>query len=107
MIDSPSPTRESFELAAKLCGSPTTPDLILAEAHETVKLCETMLSVDCFSELAFSLHRALHHSPAFIRCEANISGLVSIMAQMFAYGYAAGRQEVIDQELARMGMANR
>jgi hypothetical protein len=100
-MDSPLPTRESFILGAKLALCCKTPD-ILAAVKESREIVDTMTSIEEYERLVFSLHSALHHTPDILgECHAQQHALASIMSQMFAAGYAAGRQEIIDAELAK------
>lgn len=103
-MDGTTPSRESFELGAKLCHMDLRDAQGMAEiVGETHRLLETMTSVEVYRHLVNHLHLALRHQPLFeINCEAHTSALASIMSQMFACGYAAGRQEVIDMEIAKM-----
>jgi hypothetical protein len=103
-MDSPLPTRESFLLGAKLgplCSHHTCDVLTLAK--ESIQLLETMTSIEQYQRLVLALHTALHHNPdIFGECHVQQHALASIMSQMFAAGYAAGRQEIIDGELRKM-----
>lgn len=103
-MDSPLPTRESFLLGAKLgplCAHQYSD--LLTVARESIQLLETMTSIEEYKRLVFALHQALHHNPdIFGDCQVQKHALASALSQMFAAGYAAGRQEIIDAEVAKM-----
>jgi hypothetical protein len=98
------PTRESFELAMRLCKKQTcTLEDLKAQTAAAKELMQAMLDVDAYARLVDSIHTAFDHAEIFRTCPAKIQALASVMSQMFMYGWAAGRQEVIDCEVAKIG----
>ena len=95
------PNRASFELAAKI-GSLNKMDDPAAAMDACVGLLETMLNIPSYMTLVESCHNALHHCVLIQSCEAKQQALASIISQIFAAGWSAGRQEIIDAELQRM-----
>lgn len=63
---------------------------------------EAFRPVPAFESICASMHRVLHHSPIAYDCHMQKEVLFGIMAKMFISGWNAGRQELIDAELAKM-----
>jgi hypothetical protein len=94
------PTRASFELAAKI--SVISRAEGAAELVESsVELLRAMVSIPTYVTLVDHCHNALHHCDLIQTCDAKRQALASIMSQIFAAGWAAGRQEIIDAELEK------
>lgn len=105
MSDSHLPTQASFELGAKIgiCSTSNREDDLAQTAADALHLVETMLSIRSYQTLIEKCHAALYHLPEISgSCLTHKQALASIVAQIFACGWAAGRQEVIDLELAKM-----
>jgi hypothetical protein len=106
-MDGQLPSRASFELGAKLVAYIGSHREVAAAASDAVTIMETMASIPCYKALVLMCHEALHHNPDLRDdCHLLQHALASIMSQMFACGYAAGRQEIIDAELQKMAAAS-
>src|SRR4051812_49341386 len=103
-MDALIPTLESFRAAIAMISETdplpgTVEDAVLKDLQATA----TMLDVEEYVVIAARFHTFLHHGPAKKSCLIHYSALSSLMAKMFTAGYSAGRQEVIDSEVERIG----
>lgn len=104
------PSTKAIEMGLKMCATRfqpgEEPDLesadVQADLERDVEMQKAFIGVRTVQYLHDSLHLQLHHSPIASSPELQRRLLLAIMAKMFLAGWSAGRQEIIDTELARM-----
>jgi hypothetical protein len=100
------PTRESVELGLKLVKANLLDDgrpLLEIALEEAVKQTASFARVETFRTLCNAVHDSMCHGPMAVSCHHQIELLLAVMAKMFWAGWSAGRQEIIDAEVTRMG----
>ena len=82
--------------------SQMTDQTLIDAAFSDAQIVATMLAHDEITTVAARFHSYLHHGCAKHSCLLQFSAIATLMAKMFQAGYAAGRQEIIDGEVAKM-----
>jgi hypothetical protein len=98
------PSKESVELGLRMVSVDLTDTSAIEEAlKEQVEFSEECSKNQLFMGLCNMLHLTLTHTPIAKSCELQEEALANVMMTIFHAGWLAGRQEVMDAEVERMG----
>ncbi len=99
------PTKTSVELGLKLVAIDivsANQSLVESCMDEAQAVHQSFHSIEKFGMLVHGIHSEMCHGPMAESCQLQTQLLYAIMAKMFYAGWSAGRQEIIDAEVARI-----
>jgi hypothetical protein len=93
------PTKESVEMGMRLVAVTSTEEANAVVVEEVEAQAKVFGAIPGFMGLCESLHGHMSHGMFAGNCAGQRSLLFGIMCKMFCAGWAAGRQEVMDEQV--------